>query len=59
MNLTKNKTTLVIAHRLSTIIRADKIIVMNQGKIVDMGSHNELMKNSMVYKNLYSKQISA
>ena len=59
MNLTKNKTTLVIAHRLSTIIRADKIIVMNQGQIVDTGSHSELIKNSMIYKNLYSKQLSA
>ena len=58
-NLTKNKTTLVIAHRLSTIIRADKIIVMNQGKVSDMGTHNELLKNSVIYKNLYSKQLSA
>jgi len=59
MNLTKNKTTLVIAHRLSTIIRADKIIVMNQGKIADVGTHNELLKSSKIYKNLYSKQLSA
>ena len=59
MNLTKNKTTLVIAHRLSTIIRADKIIVINQGKITDIGTHNELLKNSIIYKNLYSKQLSA
>ena len=59
MNLTKNKTTLVIAHRLSTIIRADKIIVMNQGQVTDAGTHNELLKNSMIYKNLYSKQLSA
>ena len=59
INLTKNKTTLVIAHRLSTIIRADKIIVMNRGKIVDAGTHEELLANSMVYKNLYSKQLSA
>ena len=59
MNLTKNKTTLVIAHRLSTIIRADKIVVMKQGKIADIGTHNELLKNSMIYKNLYSKQLSA
>ena len=58
-NLTKNKTTLVIAHRLSTIIRADKIFVLNQGKITDFGTHNELLKNSMTYKNLYSKQLSA
>ena len=59
INLTKNKTTLVIAHRLSTIIRADKIFVLNQGKIADTGTHNELLKNSMIYKNLYSKQLSA
>ena len=59
MNLTKNKTTLVIAHRLSTIIRADKIIVMNQGKISDIGTHDQLLKNSVIYKNLYSKQLSA
>ena len=59
MNLTKNKTTLVIAHRLSTIIRADKILVMKQGKIVETGTHSELIKNSMIYKNLYSKQLSA
>jgi len=59
INLTKNKTTLVIAHRLSTIIRADKIIVINQGKIMDIGTHNELLENSMTYKNLYNKQLSA
>ena len=58
-NLTKNKTTLVIAHRLSTIIRADKIIVIDQGELVDAGTHNELVKNSTIYKNLYSKQLSA
>ncbi len=58
LNLTKNKTTLVIAHRLSTIIRANKIIVVNQGKVVETGTHNDLLKNSNIYKNLYSKQIS-
>ena len=59
MNLTKNKTTLVIAHRLSTIIRADKIILINRGEISDFGTHGELLKSSMIYKNLYSKQLSA
>ncbi len=58
LNLTKNKTTLVIAHRLSTIIRADKIIVMNQGKIENIGTHSELLNDSTIYKNLYSKQLS-
>ena len=58
-NLTKNRTTLVIAHRLSTIIRADKIIVLKEGQIVEAGTHNDLLKNSNIYKNLYSKQLSA
>ena len=58
-NLTENKTTLVIAHRLSTIIRADKIIVLSQGKIVETGKHKDLLKNSIIYKNLYSRQLSA
>ena len=57
MHLTKNKTTLVIAHRLSTIIRANKIIVLSKGEIADTGTHEELLKKSGVYKNLYSKQI--
>ena len=59
LNLTKNKTTLVIAHRLSTIIRANKIFVLDQGKIADSGTHNELLKKSEIYKNLYNKQLSA
>ena len=58
-NLTKNKTTLVIAHRLSTIIKADKIFVLNQGEIASEGTHAELLKSSTIYKNLYSKQLSA
>ena len=58
INLTKNRTTLVIAHRLSTIIRANKIFVVSQGKIIDTGTHNDLLKNSNIYKNLYSKQLS-
>ena len=44
-NLTKNKTTLVIAHRLSTIHNADKIFVIKKGKLIDSGSHEELIKN--------------
>ena len=58
LNLTKNRTTLVIAHRLSTIFKADKIIVLDEGKIVETGTHNELLKESVIYKNLYSKQLS-
>ena len=56
-NLTKNKTTLVIAHRLSTIHNADKIFVMNQGKIIESGDHNFLIKNCEIYKSLYEKQL--
>jgi len=58
-DLTKNRTTLVIAHRLSTIIRADKIILINRGEISDFGTHDELLKSSVIYRNLYSKQLSA
>ena len=56
-NLTKNRTTIVIAHRLSTIKKADHIIVMEKGNIVEKGTHDELLKNSRVYENLYKKQV--
>ena len=55
--LTKNKTTIIIAHRLSTIFGADKIFVVNQGKIVDEGTHLELLKNSLIYQDFYNKQL--
>ncbi len=54
--LTKNKTTLVIAHRLSTILNANRIFVVDKGKIVDSGTHKELIENSKIYKNFYQKQ---
>jgi subfamily B ATP-binding cassette protein MsbA len=56
-NLTKNKTTIIIAHRLSTIMNCDKILVFDNGQIVAEGSHDFLVKNSSIYKNLYEKQI--
>ena len=56
-NLTKNKTTLVIAHRLSTIHNADKIIVMKNGKTINSGNHEYLMKNCVEYQSLYTKQL--
>ena len=55
--LTKNKTTLVIAHRLSTILNSDKIYVIDNGKVLEEGSHKELLLSSSVYKNFYDKQI--
>ena len=54
--LMRNRTTLVIAHRLSTIERADQIIVMDQGKIVEQGSHSELLAKKGIYKKLHSLQ---
>tara|TARA_B100002019_G_C21266011_1_gene599478 strand:- start:1462 stop:3204 length:1743 start_codon:yes stop_codon:yes gene_type:complete len=56
-NLTKNKTTLVIAHRLSTIHNADKIFVLNNGKIINAGNHDFLISNCDEYKSLYKKQL--
>ena len=50
--LMKNKTSLVIAHRLSTIIDADKIILLQNGKIEDIDKHSNLLKKSKIYKNL-------
>ena len=55
--LTKNRTTIVIAHRLSTILNSDKIYVIDSGRIVGEGTHEELLINSAVYKNFYEKQI--
>ncbi len=54
--LMKGKTTIVIAHRLSTIMHADKICVVMDGKIVEEGSHKELLKLDGEYANLYNKQ---
>ena len=55
--LTKNKTTIVIAHRLSTILNSNKIYVIDSGKIIDSGKHQDLINNSELYKNFYEKQI--
>jgi len=56
--LMKNRTTLVIAHRLSTIEKADKIVVMHQGKIAETGSHAELIKRNGHYAALHKMQFS-
>ena len=56
-NLIKGKTTLIIAHRLSTIHNAEKILVMEEGKIVGTGNHEYLIKNNLKYKTLYESQL--
>jgi len=55
-NLMQNRTTFVIAHRLSTIKKANKIIVLTKGEIVGQGTHEELVKENVVYKKLYETQ---
>ncbi len=55
--LTKDKTTIVIAHRLSTILKSNNIYVIDAGKIVAEGKHEDLIKNSDLYMNFYKKQI--
>ena len=54
--LTKDKTTIVIAHRLSTILNSNKIFVIDSGKIIDDGKHEDLLINSKIYKNFHDKQ---
>ena len=55
--LTNKKTSIVIAHRLSTILNSDKIYVIQSGKVMDYGKHDELLIKSDIYKNFYDKQI--
>ena len=55
-NLMKDRTALVIAHRLSTVQNADKIIVIDNGQVVEIGTHNELYENGGLYRRLYDIQ---
>lgn len=56
-NLKGEYTILIVAHRLSTVIDSDKIFVVDNGKIIDSGSHKELLKNCEYYRNLYNKDL--
>jgi len=58
-NMSKTKTTLVIAHRLATVLKADRIIVMDEGRIVESGTHNELLKNNGLYARLAKLQFNS
>jgi len=55
-NLMKGRTSFIIAHRLSTIKNADLILVMNQGDIIEQGTHEELLEKDGFYANLYNSQ---
>ncbi|KGM99279.1 ABC transporter ATP-binding protein [Clostridium botulinum] len=57
-NETKNSTVIIVAQRVSTVIDADKIIVLDEGKIVGMGKHKELLNNCDVYKEIVASQLS-
>jgi len=53
---TKNRTTIAIAHRLSTVVKADQILVVDDGKIVERGTHAQLLNKNGVYKRLVASQ---
>jgi len=57
-NLMRDRTTIVIAHRLTTIHRADKIVVLDRGRVVDAGTHDQLMARGGIYRDLYELQFS-
>ena len=56
LRLMEGKTTFVIAHRLSTIKNADQILVLNQGEIIEQGTHEALLARDGFYANLYNSQ---
>lgn len=56
-SITNDKTTIIVSHRISSAKKADKIIVLDEGKIIQQGTHNELIKQTGYYKDLYTKQL--
>ena len=55
---TKDKTVIIVAQRISTILNAEKIIVLEEGKVVGIGTHEELMKNNETYRQIALSQLS-
>ena len=55
----KEKTTLIVSHRFATVRKAGRILVLNEGKIVEDGSHPQLMGQNGLYSQMYSKQVGA
>jgi ATP-binding cassette subfamily B protein len=58
-NLARNRTTLIIAHRLSTVVHADQILVMDQGKIIERGTHQHLLQANGRYTSMWQMQESS
>ena len=56
--MSRSKTTLIIAHRLSTVLKADKIVVMEKGKIIETGSHKHLLEKKGLYSRLSELQFN-
>jgi len=57
--LLQNRTSITIAHRLATVRKCDKIIVLNAGKVEEIGSHEQLLDNQGLYSNLYNLNYSS
>ncbi|MEM3648275.1 MAG: lipid ABC transporter permease/ATP-binding protein, partial [Thermoproteota archaeon] len=57
-NISKERTTIVIAHRLSTLQRSNKIVVMDKGRIVEIGTHEELLRLNGLYAKIYKAQFA-
>lgn len=57
--LMENRTTFIVAHRLATVVRADQILVMEKGRILEKGSHDDLLQHNGLYRSLFEKQLNA